>query len=704
MRSPWQRGITALSYFLAPAVLTYQAQGQNRPPSLAAAKQLESEHSRGQRRANVDEIVVVGRRSRIQLEPPTSTISTQQLRQIGVKTVGEVAEKLRLQLAGGNTTPNSPIITLLNGKRISGQAAIADIPVGAILRVDVLASTAAEVYGYPSPQQIIDIVLRDKYQSREFTATTNIARETGTVEGKGDYSQFKLIGSDRLSLRVTQEFREPLIDRSQFLKDTGFTTRRNSTNGSINGATNLGILLLTSGLTFSKDSDFLPTLCLECDGVSKTVPRQSRDQASFTIGGDVENGNWTFHNDLAANIDNTTLIIDGMEQSRSKSSYVLSNTIITGSVKDLLENDLVFSIKENSRYTRIASNLSGLGPSVVSGSLHTGTVTTSTALLANKTKFPKLYAHLTIGAIKSSGSPLSYNTSGGLKLRLSPLLSLEARYVKERTPPTTMQIGDPTAIRTGYSILDLRNGTDTLVTLVSGGNPSLQPEIRESFNLSATAVLSPRREIAISAVVQREMTQGAIAFPNLITSLLEEQFPDRFVRNSAGKLVSVDGRYLNLPAASIWTASGTLTAPILRPDRPTATRLDLAVELRSFFNRTGADINQNYRPFDGNININGSKGRIGATAQIDYSAPYTLRSDIQRASFSSSITTSFSAFIDPRITSETSRSPRIEITVHNLFNKYRILDSRLAQSKDTSRRIAQVDLPFSASVAVLMPF
>ena len=697
-----RRAIYALSYVAAAVAPIYQAHGQDKAPSSPIVNLPQRKSKSDQQIKNNVDIIVVGRRSRLQLESPTSTISTQQLRQFGVQTVGDVADRLRTQLTGATASSNGQIITLLNGRRISGQAAIADIPVGAILRVDVLPSTAAETYGYQSPQQIVNIVLKKAYKSHDLLISNISAKQTRTDELKGSYNQFTLLGNDRLSASLEYQIRRPFIDRIDFIENTGYVSHRSSLNTSINGATNQGAVLLTSSISFGRDKDILPSQCFDCHDITSPL-KQHRNRFSLTAGADAESTDWTLHTGLVVNVDNTSR--DGVAVDRhTYSKYEQLETVITGAVHGVLSNDIILTGKSNLRSASLSSIVTNDISSSISSFLHTETLTASTALFANKGSFPKLYGHVGVGAISSSKSRNFFNSNIGLSLRISPRASIEVRYTMERTPPTVSQVGDPVIVRTGYPIIDLRNSLETPVLLISGGNPSLDPEQRKNISLLAAGIISSRRQIGISISLSKETTRGIIALPNLVTSLLEGQFSNRFLRNPNGELISVDGRYLNLPSASVWASSAILSAPIIRSEEPSATRLDATLEIKSFFNAAGSQINQDYRPLDSSLRLTGGKGRFGTNLQIDYSFPYALKDNSQLVSFSPSATTALSVFFDPRITNEASRVPRLEMSVLNLFNRYRVLENGASQLKNASRRIAQVGLPLSIRLEARIPF
>ncbi len=132
----------------------------------------------------------------------------------------------------------------------------------------------------------------------------------------------------------------------------------------------------------------------------------------------------------------------------------------------------------------------------------------------------------------------------------SPLqpLQLGVTRTDTRTAPEIATLTAPTVLTPNFPLFDFATGRDALVTLVTGGNPALAPARQRSTRWSAS--LRPLRKadwnLALSYTVQRD--RGGTVVPGA-TALLETLFPDRFLRDAAGRLVQVDQRPVNIVAA-----------------------------------------------------------------------------------------------------------------------------------------------------------
>jgi hypothetical protein len=89
-----------------------------------------------------------------------------------------------------------------------------------------------------------------------------------------------------------------------------------------------------------------------------------------------------------------------------------------------------------------------------------------------------------------------------------------------------------------------------LVTAITGGNPDLEADRRNVLKLGANWKPLANTDLRLRADYVRSRIDGPISsFPGP-TPALEVAFPERFVRNSAGELVSVDLRPVNFDRAS----------------------------------------------------------------------------------------------------------------------------------------------------------
>jgi len=100
----------------------------------------------------------------------------------------------------------------------------------------------------------------------------------------------------------------------------------------------------------------------------------------------------------------------------------------------------------------------------------------------------------------------------------------------------------------GTRIFDFATGQTVLVTAITGGNPNLQSDLRHVFKLGANWQPFEKTDLRLRGEYVHQTIDRPIQ--NLtVTPTIEEAFPDRFVRDSSGQLVSVDLRPVNFQSS-----------------------------------------------------------------------------------------------------------------------------------------------------------
>jgi hypothetical protein len=88
-----------------------------------------------------------------------------------------------------------------------------------------------------------------------------------------------------------------------------------------------------------------------------------------------------------------------------------------------------------------------------------------------------------------------------------------------------------------------------LVTSITGGNPNLLADKRNVLKIGGNWKPSEEKDLRLRAeYVRSRLDQPVSSFPG-VTAELEAAFPERFIRNASGQLVSVDFRPVNYDEA-----------------------------------------------------------------------------------------------------------------------------------------------------------
>ncbi|NJC39759.1 hypothetical protein GGQ87_000017 [Brevundimonas alba] len=141
-------------------------------------------------------------------------------------------------------------------------------------------------------------------------------------------------------------------------------------------------------------------------------------------------------------------------------------------------------------------------------------------------------------------------SSIGAGLNWTPIeqVSFLFSFTDEQGAPSIGQLNDPVISTPNVPVFDFSagpNGETVLVNRIEGGNPDLDAENRRIWKAGITLQPLKDEDLRISSTWTRNTVEDSInSFPT-ITSELEAALPDRFDRDLAGNLVSIDVRPLN---------------------------------------------------------------------------------------------------------------------------------------------------------------
>jgi uncharacterized membrane protein YgcG len=164
--------------------------------------------------------------------------------------------------------------------------------------------------------------------------------------------------------------------------------------------------------------------------------------------------------------------------------------------------------------------------------------------------------------------------------------------------PSAQQLGNPSITRPNVRIFDYVQGTTATVTAISGGNPGLIAQSNHVKKLGLTLKPWTRRDINLTANYVSARTDNPVSSFPTPTAAIEAAFPDRFVRDADGTLLSVDQRPINYARSERselrWGIN--FSAPI---------KSKIQKELEAYRAGTGPN------PFEGLAPPGGERGRPG---------------------------------------------------------------------------------------------
>ncbi|HWT12481.1 MAG TPA: TonB-dependent receptor, partial [Allosphingosinicella sp.] len=121
-----------------------------------------------------------------------------------------------------------------------------------------------------------------------------------------------------------------------------------------------------------------------------------------------------------------------------------------------------------------------------------------------------------------------------------PQLDLAVSVTDEDGAPTMQQLGDPGVPTPNVRVFDFTRGETVDITRLDGGNPDLVADNRRVLSLRLTARPLDETDLSFVANFTRTRIRNPIASFPTATAEIEAAFPERFVRDSAGRLLQID--------------------------------------------------------------------------------------------------------------------------------------------------------------------
>ena len=132
--------------------------------------------------------------------------------------------------------------------------------------------------------------------------------------------------------------------------------------------------------------------------------------------------------------------------------------------------------------------------------------------------------------------------SAGLTWSPTEKLTFGASYIVNQAAPSLGNLGNPQILSLNVPVYDFTRGETALVTLISGSNPALVRETQRDIKLSANWEMPFLNNSKLIVEYFRNNSRNVTAGFPLLTQPIEAAFPGRVVRNSGGRLVSIDQR------------------------------------------------------------------------------------------------------------------------------------------------------------------
>jgi outer membrane receptor protein involved in Fe transport len=545
---------------------------------------------------NRPEIVVTAPRisgSAIDDIAPEITINEDEIEGYGASTLADLLAALAPQTQSGRGRGGGAPVILVNGRRISGFAEIRDLPTEAILRVEVLPEEAALRYGFSADQRVTNFILRPGFAAITFVGDYGLSTAGGRGETEVGSTFTKIGEKGRINLNAEYNGGTALneaernIDRGAL--DPGrFRTLLPRSDELTFGATVNRTITDTVGLTLNGRYDYADRASqfgVASLGGGGLIDPLDRDTTTRTLRGgltlDGPIGRWQWS--LTGNVDRARFKTLTDRQSGGRDSaastatsgdaiYTLSGALLelpAGKVQATLSGgfdartfvsqSVRNGVTRNARFGRDEANVRA-SIDIPLADKARGVASVLGDLSVN---FNAGYREL---------DDFAGLTAYGFGLNWTPVkgVSLLAGVTTEEAAPSIQQLGEPLLVTPGVPIFDFRNQASVIIDRISGGNPALRAEQRRDIKIGLSYQISQTPLLSLSSNFFRNRSNGTVASFPALTPEIERAFPDRFVRDASGRLISIDTRPINYDTtrSDVLRTGFNLFNPFKAPPRP----------------------------------------------------------------------------------------------------------------------------------------
>lgn len=527
-------------------------------------------------------IIVVGQR---QPDPllngvqPIDQLDSGDIAGFAVNSINELLATLGPQLAaGGDSAP----LVLLNGRRISDLGEVTGLPTESIRRVDVLPAAVALRFGGNASQKVVNFVLRSQFRATSANVDGGLATEGGG--GKIDLggSLTRVTGDNRLSLSARAYASRPLLESQRDIiqpigsapDEARFRTlrpeqRRYTLNGTIarrvgrtvNVSASAGANYDTSngrlGLPISDEL----AVRRDLDGALRHNVRNFGAFVAIKANADLHRWSLSGTGEYGRRVTNTLteralplsrhLSPDRLqERARSRSdsggvTFVASGPLFrmpAGSVRGNVHTDVDQSSLQ-ARRTRAGETNNGRRDRTDAGAWLSAEVPITRAKTSGALSGLAAQFRAGLRSVSDVGTLRSY--SYGLTWAPARAINLNASMKRDRQPPSLIQLVSPTIETSGIRAFDYVRGETVELAEVSGGNPDLRADHRRTFVVGLNVVPFGPGKLRVSAEYKGIRIDNPIFELPAATAEIQAAFPERFIRDSNGALVSIDSRLVN---------------------------------------------------------------------------------------------------------------------------------------------------------------
>jgi len=154
---------------------------------------------------SANEIIVFAQSLRGQVDapqPPLLELGEEEIAAYGVGSIEELIQQLAPQITSARGRGDGGPVFLVNGVRIASFRELRSYPPEAISRVEVFSEEVAQRYGYSADQRVVNLILKDNYESREIEAEYGQPWAGGYSTQQVEATYLRIDGPSRLNFNL----------------------------------------------------------------------------------------------------------------------------------------------------------------------------------------------------------------------------------------------------------------------------------------------------------------------------------------------------------------------------------------------------------------------------------------------------------------------------------------------------------------------
>lgn len=519
-------------------------------------------------------MVVTGARPRGTVDtdiPAEVTLSPREIRAIGASNIAELLDALAPQTGGSRGRGGGMPVILVNGRRISGFSEVRDLPPEAIERMEIFPEEVALRYGYRADQRVVNFVLRRNFNAVTAEAEAGMSMEGGRGTSEIDVNYLTIAGPTRTSFGAEYQGRAALLESQREiiqenpappggLNAGDFRTLLPDSNSySVNAqhSRQLG----TVGATI--DGRYVVTQTRSLLGLPSNDPNavtplnRASDSYNGTLGlafnGDIAPWRWNLtanYSRVETDTETERLAGSPADVAEQVNQALTAGLVVNGPLFDGWAGPLRSSFSLNTELRSFDSQSTRGGvfrETSLSRQRFEGQASFDMPLTSTREgvldAIGDLSVNLNLNAESYSDFGVLTTVGYGLNWRPTDWLNFIASATHEEGAPSITQLGDPVIATPNVRVFDFVRGETVDITQIAGGNPALLADSRHVLNFGVN--VRPMDGLSIRAnYTENKITNPIAGFP-AATAEIESAFPTRFVRDGAGRLVSIDTTPIN---------------------------------------------------------------------------------------------------------------------------------------------------------------